>query len=84
MPQEARDDFSRRRPDAWRMDEQIPSTSTALSDTRSVNDESVPKRKGSEKFELGPLGGKRQHLIRGMSLFSWRNDIWINSSSINQ
>ena len=34
--------------------EHIPSTSTALSDTRSVADESVPKRKEAETFEFEP------------------------------
>ena len=44
-------DFSRRRRRSEE-DDICPVNSTALSDTRSVNDERVPKRKETEKFEV--------------------------------
>ena len=71
LPQEARDVFSRRRPDEWRMDVQIPLTSPALSGTRSVNDESVLKANEAEKFEFDePWPHASIFSIRGKSLLA--------------
>ena len=43
-------------PEAWELDERFPTNSGALSDTRSVSDEGLPKRRrllaASDKIEF--------------------------------
>ena len=65
LQKKAGDGFSRRRSDARKRDESCPANSDALPDTRSVNIESVPKRKEAKKFVK----------IRGKTLFFERSNL---------
>ena len=69
LQQEASDDFSQKRPDAWRMDEQTSIEFSVLSDTRSVNDERETKRRKAETLECEPCS-MRQNSFRGQVLFA--------------
>ena len=63
--------------------EHVPSTSTALSDMRSVTDDSTSKRKDAENFELEPWPqASKNQFYEG--LFPQRSYNRIKSSSIQQ
>ena len=45
LPKRSSEEFSRKGPEAWEVDERFPTNSGALSDTRCVSDEGLPKKK---------------------------------------